>query len=212
MQTEIQTRYANEAACCTGLSCGGALELAAPAPGEDLLDIGSGRGMDVLKAARLVGPEGSARGIDFTDAMLAVAEANRRKLRLDNASFLQGDMDALPLEDESVDVVISNCAINHAPDKAAVYREIFRVLKAGGRAVVSDIIAPRPLPAEVVADPDAWAGCYGGAIPRAEYTRAITGAGFGEPEVLELSQPYDKGPVQVQSITVKFYKNNGGER
>lgn len=207
METEqaIQVRYAAEAktSCC--LSCGGALDHAAPQPGETLVDLGSGRGLDVLKAARIVGPSGRAIGIDMTPAMIEVSRENARKLRLSNAEYLQSPIDQLPLPDGSVDLVISNCTINHAADKAAVYSEIRRILRPGGRFVVSDVLADRALPAEIVSDPEAWAACYGGAIPENEYLQAIAGAGFREVEILEKSEPYEKGrhQVMVRSVTLR---------
>ncbi len=202
----IQVRYAEEAETCCNLSCGGALDHASPREGEVLVDLGSGRGNDVLKAARLVGSSGMAYGVDMTASMLKVAEINRKKLKLENARFLESEIHATPLEDASVDVVISNCTINHAKDKAAVYAEIHRILKSGGRVVVSDVLAEKPLPVEVVNDPDAWAACYGGAIVKEEYFDAIAKSGFDEVDVLEESEPYEKGGVSVISMTLRLVK------
>ena len=212
MKQSIIERYSQEAACCSNLSCGGALEKAAPAPGEIVVDLGSGRGMDVIKAARLVGPQGHAYGIDFTPDMVSQAEVNRQKLNIINASFLQDQIFAVDLPEKSVDVVISNCVINHAPDKGAVFAEIFRLLKTGGRMVVSDIIAVQPLPPEVRNDPEAWAGCYGGAITAEEYLEAVQGAGFNSIEILEKSAPYLKGGVEVMSLTLKGIKTATANR
>lgn len=208
LKDAINVRYAKEAESCCSLSCGGALDHAAPAEGEVVVDLGSGRGNDVLKAARSVGSSGFAYGVDFTEKMLRVAEMNRQKLRIANASFLEGSIDKIPLEDGSVDAVISNCTINHARDKAAVYREIHRILKPGGRLVVSDILADRALPEEVVNDPEAWAACYGGAVVREEYFAAMAAGGFSQWEILEESAPYEKGGVMVLSVTVRAYRNH----
>ena len=123
--------------------------------------------------------------------------------------FVRSDLAELDLADARADVVISNCTINHAPDKAAVYREIHRVLKPGGRFVVSDVIAERELPEAVRSDPAAWAACYGGAIPEAEYLAAIRAGGFGDVEILSRTEPYEKGGVWVRSLTVRATK---GER
>ncbi len=202
----ISQRYAGEAESCCSLSCGQAIDLAGVSRGQVFLDLGSGRGNDVLKAASLVGPEGFAYGVDVTPKMIQVAEVNRKKLGIRNASFLQGEIDKIPLEAETVDVVISNCTINHAKDKAAVYRDIWRVLRTGGWFVVSDVLADKPLPPEVVADPAAWAACYGGAIVKEEYTQAVEAGGFREWEILEESAPYEKGGVMVKSVTLRGYK------
>ena len=207
LKEAITVRYGEEADSCCNLSCGGALDHAAPATGERIVDLGSGRGNDVLKAARMVGPEGRAYGVDFTPKMIRVAEINRKKLKIQNAEFLEGEIHRIPLEDESAHVIISNCTINHARDKSAVYREIHRALKPGGRFVVSDILAEKPLPREVVEDPEAWAGCYGGAIVKEEYFEAMGSAGFKDWEVLEESKPYEKGGVMVISMTIRAYKS-----
>jgi len=201
----IQVRYAAEAttACC--LSCGGALDHAKPQPGETLVDLGSGRGLDVLKSARMVGATGRAIGVDMTPAMLEVARSNAAKLKLDNADFIQAEIESLPLPDASVDVVISNCTINHAPDKAKVYAEIHRVLKPGGRFVVSDVLADNELPEHIKNDPEAIAACYGGAITEQQYIDAIAAGGFRDLEILEKSEPYAKGKdqVMVRSLTLR---------
>lgn len=207
----IQNRYAAEATGCSSLSCGGALDLAAPGAGETLLDLGSGRGGEALRAARLTGAGGRVYGVDFSDEMLAAAEKNRRREGVENVEFVRGDIAAIPLPDELVDVVVSNCVINHAPDKEAVFREIHRLLKKGGRFVVSDVVAEEPLPPEVTGDPLAWAGCYGGAIPREEYLEAAGNAGFRELEVLEESAPYLKGGVRIISWTVRGWKKGALE-
>jgi arsenite methyltransferase len=205
LSSAIQERYAGLSTCCSSLSCGSALELAAPSAGEVLVDLGCGRGRDVLRAAGMVGARGAAIGVDMTEAMLAVARQSVPPF-LSNVRFVQCDLAALDLPDATASVVISNCTINHAPDKAAVYREIHRVLKPGGRFVVSDVIAEEALPESVRSDPAAWAACYGGAIPEDEYRRAIESAGFRGLEVLQRSEPYEKGGVMVRSLTVRGYR------
>jgi SAM-dependent methyltransferase len=198
----VRSRYARLAGESSALACGAALDLSEPRPGEVLVDLGCGRGQDVLRAAERVGPTGAAIGVDSSEAMLARAResvpAGARNVRL-----LRSDLAALDLPDGSADVVISNCSINHAPDKGAVYREIRRVLRPGGRFVVSDVVSLEELPPSVRADPAAWAACYGGAIPEPEYLAAIRGAGFEKVEVLQRTEPYRKGSVQVRSLTLK---------
>ncbi len=209
LQTLIQDRYSGLSSCCSSLSCGSALELAAPVDGETFLDLGSGRGKDVLSAAARVGSRGRAIGVDVTDAMLETARRSVPPF-LDNVSFHKADLAALGLPDATADVVISNCTINHAPDKAAVYREIHRVLKPGGRFVVSDVIAEQELPAHVKNDAAAWAACYGGAITEDEYLAAVRSAGFADPEILARTDPYEKGGVLVRSLTLRGYRSAAG--
>jgi arsenite methyltransferase len=200
IQSAVGDRYAALASTCGSLSCGAALERAAPAPGEVVVDLGCGRGKDVLRAASLVGDGGLAIGVDLSAEMLAAA--GQLAAGAANVRFVRSPLAPLGLPDASADVVVSNCAINHAPDKEAVYREIHRVLRAGGRFVVSDVVAERDLPAAVRSDPAAWAACYGGAIPEADYLAAARRAGFGELRVLERTAPYDKGGVRVLSLTL----------
>jgi arsenite methyltransferase len=198
----IETRYADLANSCCCLSCGEALDLAAPTTAEVLVDLGCGRGQDVIRAAGRVGAAGKAIGIDRTPAMIDKARASIPPF-LTNVRFVCCDLAALDLADSSADVVISNCTINHAADKQAVYTEIHRILRPGGRFVVSDVIAETELPASVRNDPAAWAACYGGAIPEPEYLGAIQRAGFESVEVLQRSEPYAKGGVQVRSLTLR---------
>jgi arsenite methyltransferase len=205
IQAAVDARYASLASSCCSLSCGSALDLAAPAPCETLVDLGCGRGQDVVRAAGRVGPRGFAIGIDHSAEMLEKARAAIPPF-LANVRLVRSDLAALDLADATADVVVSNCTVNHAPDKAAVYREIHRILKPGGRFVVSDVVAEAELPEAVRADPAAWAACYGGAIPEAEYVAAVRAGGFGDLEVLERSAPYDKGGVRVLSLTLKGTK------
>jgi ubiquinone/menaquinone biosynthesis C-methylase UbiE len=205
LESAVQKRYTSLADGCGSLACGGALDFAAPAQGEVLLDLGSGRGRDVIRAARQVGPSGQAIGIDRTQAMIDKA-VSATPPDLGNVRFVCCDLAALALDSASADVVVSNCTINHAPDKTAVYREIHRVLKPGGRFVVSDIIAEQTLPESVRNDPEAWAACYGGALPEDEYFAAIVAAGFGKVELLAQTKPYEKGGVRIRSMTIRGYK------
>jgi len=202
LQSAVGARYAELACCSSSLSCGGALDHAAVTIGETVVDLGCGRGKDVVRAAGRVGPGGRAIGVDGTDEMLEKARAGLPPF-IANASFVKSDLAALDLPSAFADVAISNCAINHARDKAAVYAEIHRILRPGGRFVVSDVIAEETLPESVRADPAAWAACYGGAIPEAEYLGAIRAAGFARVDVLERTEPYEKGGVQVRSLTVR---------
>lgn len=168
-----------------GLSCGNPTAFASLKPGEVVVDLGSGGGLDVFLAAAKVGPTGKAIGIDMTPDMLALARANAAKAGLTNVEFHEATIDQLPLADNSVDCVISNCVINLAPDKSAVFREIARVLKSGGRLAVSDIALKQPLPAELGNDLMAYVGCIAGAILIDEYVAGLQAAGFSEVEVVD---------------------------
>ncbi len=167
-----------------GLGCGAPIPLLAPAPGETVLDLGSGAGLDALLAARAVGPEGRVIGVDMTPEMLARARANAERAGVGWAEFREGRLEALPVEDGSVDAVTSNCVINLVPDKARVFAEIARVLRPGGRAVVADIVLDGELPAAVERDLLAYVGCVAGALEREAYFGAVEAAGLGAVEVL----------------------------
>ena len=164
------------------LGCGNPTILARMKPGEVVLDLGSGAGLDVLLSARRVSPGGHAYGVDMTDEMLTLANAHKEKAGVTNATFLKGTIENVPLPNDSVDVVISNCVINLAEDKVAVIREAFRVLRPGGRFAVADMIELEPLEPEVKKSMDAWAGCLSGTIPMGEYRAALFSAGFGQAE------------------------------
>ncbi len=166
-----------------GLSCGNPQAIADLKPGEVVLDLGSGAGFDVLLAARKVGPSGRAIGVDMTDAMLAKARANAEKAGLVNVEFRKGDLEALPVEDASVDVVISNCVLNLVPDKDRAFREIHRVLGAGGRLAVSDMAWEREPDPAVRSDLEAIVGCIGGALVIDDYVARLQAAGFATVEV-----------------------------
>jgi SAM-dependent methyltransferase len=165
-------------ALAASFGCGNPTALAELAPGEVVLDLGSGGGIDVLLSARRVGPAGKAYGLDMTPDMLALARENQRKAGVTNVEFLTGTIEAIPLPDASVDVIISNCVINLSTDKDQVLREAFRVLKPGGRFAVSDVVIRRPLPASVQKDMELWTGCIAGALLEADYVAKLGAAGF----------------------------------
>jgi arsenite methyltransferase len=165
-------------ALAASLGCGNPTMLAALQPGEVVLDLGSGGGLDVLLSARRVGPTGKAYGLDMTPEMLELARANQQRAGVTNCEFLQGTIEQVPLPDRAVDVVISNCVINLSTDKARVLAEAFRVLRPGGRLAVSDIVLARPLPAEAERSLRLWTGCVAGALVEAEYRRLLAAAGF----------------------------------
>jgi arsenite methyltransferase len=162
------------------LGCGNPTMLADLQPGEMVLDLGSGAGLDVLLSARRVSPGGHAYGLDMTDEMLALATDNRARAGVPNATFLRGSMEEIPLPNESIDVVISNCVINLAEDKGAVIREAYRVLRKGGRLAVADMVELEPLSPEQKQRLDSWAGCVSGTIPIDEYRNSLQAAGFAD--------------------------------
>jgi SAM-dependent methyltransferase len=174
------------------LGCGNPTALAQLHAGEVVLDLGTGPGLDVLLSARRVSPGGHAYGVDMTDEMLVLANENKARAGVENATFLKGTIESIPLADATVDVVISNCVINLAADKAAVLKEAFRVLKPGGRVAVSDMVELEPLPAQVKSAMDAWAGCVAGTIPVEEYRAAVIEAGFDVVEI-EITNIYGPG-------------------
>jgi SAM-dependent methyltransferase/alkylhydroperoxidase/carboxymuconolactone decarboxylase family protein YurZ len=167
-----------------GVGCGNPTALASLRPGEGVVDLGSGAGFDAFLAARAVGGTGRVIGVDMTDAMLEKARENARAGGVTNAEFRKGTIEALPIEDESVDVIISNCVINLSPEKDRVFREAFRVLRPGGRLMISDIVLERPLPLEISEDIAAHIGCVGGASVRAEYLDQIAKAGFRDVSIV----------------------------
>jgi SAM-dependent methyltransferase len=179
-----------EAALLASLGCGNPTALAALRPGEVVLDLGSGGGIDVLLAARRVGPTGFVYGLDMTDEMLALAEKNRAEAGATNARFLKGQIEAIPLPDASVDVVISNCVINLSADKDAVLKEAFRVLKPGGRLAISDVVTRGAIPDEVRRSMLAWVGCVAGALRDYDYVAKLARAGFEDID-LDPTRVYD---------------------
>jgi SAM-dependent methyltransferase len=173
-----QTGLLPEQAVLASLGCGNPTALAQLKAGETVLDLGSGGGIDVLLSARRVGPTGKAYGLDMTDEMLALARENQRKAGAENVEFLKGEIEHIPLPDNSVDVIISNCVINLSSDKDVVLREAFRVLKPGGRFAVSDVVTRGEVPAEVRQNMLLWVGCIAGALRDEEYISKLTQAGF----------------------------------
>jgi arsenite methyltransferase len=182
------------AAALASLGCGNPTALAELKPGEKVLDLGSGGGIDILLSARRVAPSGFAYGLDMTDEMLALAERNRLEAGIENARFLKGVIEAIPLPDQSVDVVISNCVINLSADKARVLRETYRVLVPGGRFAVSDIVFQGQIPAGLRTDLEAWAGCIAGALEEEVYRRLLLDAGFTAIEV-EVTRRYSLSDI-----------------
>jgi len=186
-----------DAARLASLGCGNPTAIAGLQLGQRVLDLGSGGGLDVLLAARQVGPGGYVYGLDMTDEMLELARANQQQAGVANAEFIKGDIEAIPLPDASVDVVISNCVLNLSADKPAAFREAHRVLVPRGRLAVTDIVAARPLTEEERADLAAWAGCVAGAITGREYVEGLEAAGFSGVEVIPT---HPAGPTAVSAV------------
>ena len=178
LYSDIETAGVPAEALAVSLGCGNPTALAALEPGQVVLDLGSGGGIDVLLSARRVGPHGKVYGLDMTEEMLTVARENQRRAGATNVEFLQGTIEAVPLPDNSVDVVISNCVINLSSDKEAVFREAFRVLKPGGRFAVSDVVVRGPVPAEIRRSVELWVGCIAGALDESAYRDGLIAAGF----------------------------------
>lgn len=170
-------------AVLASLGCGNPTALATLKEGETVLDLGSGGGIDVLLSAKRVGPTGKAYGLDMTDEMLALANANKQRAGAENVEFLKGDIEQIPLPDASVDVIISNCVINLAADKTRVLSEAFRVLKPGGRFAVSDVVVRGDVPREVRSSMELWLGCVAGALEEQEFKSMLRNAGFAKPSV-----------------------------
>ena len=173
-----------EAAVRASQGCGNPTALAALNPGETVLDLGSGGGIDVLLSAKRVGPSGKAYGIDMTDDMLALARKNAAEAGAKNVEFLKGELEAIPLPDNSVDVIISNCVINLAADKDRVLREAHRVLRPGGRFAVSDVVVRGEVPPEIRKNVELWVGCIAGALEENEYSQKLKAAGFEAIEIV----------------------------
>ena len=174
-----------------GLGCGNPQAIAQLRPGERVLDLGSGGGFDAFLAARQVGPTGKVIGVDMTPQMIALAQRNAVKVGLNYVEFRLGDIERLPVDDSSIDVIMSNCVINLAPDKPAVFREAYRVLARGGRLAISDMVAIGDLPQAIAQDPSAYTGCIAGAAPVGELERMIADAGFGDVKVTVKAQSRD---------------------
>ena len=207
--TEINKRYSElaESTCC--LSCGGAINYSEVRPGEVCVDLGSGRGTDVLRLAETVGQDGFVYGIDISDGMIQKAKSTASRLGVTNVDFIQSPLEKISLGDNIADLVISNCTINHASDKQAVWNEVFRILKKGGRFVVSDIYSSEPIPDEYRNDPVAISECWAGSVTRDEYLNQLNMAGFTSISIIEESDPYEKGKVMVSSLTIAGEKTFG---
>jgi arsenite methyltransferase len=198
-------------AVAASLGCANPVALADLHPGETVLDLGSGGGVDVLLSARRVGPDGLVYGLDMTDKMLALAERNRIESGAENVRFLKGRMEQIPLADNSVDVVISNCVINLAADKDRVLAEAHRVLRPGGRVAIADIATLGPIPQAIRNSLDAWTACIAGALDGDDYTAKLSDAGFSEPQIqvirtygrddLDLAASSALGPAGVEQFT-----------
>ncbi len=209
MNTEaINVRYSSlsETSCC--LSCGDAVEHANPNVGEVCVDLGCGRGLDVIRMAEEVGENGFVYGIDISDGMIEKAHQNLKKFRIGNAEIVQNELEKLTLRDNSIDLVISNCTINHAINKKAVWSEIYRILKNGGRFVVSDIYATKEIDIKYKNNPAAVAVCWAGAVTKAKYLDSLYKAGFKTVTIIEESDPYQKGRAEVCSFTISAYKSS----
>src|SRR2546428_6400750 len=180
---EKQAAQIPEEALKASLGCGNPTALAELSPGEVVLDLGSGGGIDVLLSARRVGPQGKAYGLDMTDEMLALARENQKKAGIENVEFLKREIENIPLPDNSIDVIISNCGINLSADKDRVLGEAFRVLRPGGRFAVSDVVVRGEVPAAIRRSVELWIGCVAGALEESEYRAKLSNAGFEQVEV-----------------------------
>jgi SAM-dependent methyltransferase len=207
---EINNRYSElaESSCC--LSCGGAINYSEPLPGEVCVDLGSGRGTDVMRLAEKVGEKGFVYGIDISEGMLKKAVSTAERLGVNNVKFIQCPLEKLKIENKTADLIISNCTINHSADKQKVWNEIFRILKKGGRFVVSDIYSSEPVPEEYRNDPVAVSECWAGSVTRDEYLDQLRNAGFTDIRIIEESKPYVKGKIMVSSWTIAGVKSSCG--
>jgi arsenite methyltransferase len=205
LYSESETGGLPADAVTASLGCGNPTALLALEPGQTVLDLGSGGGIDVLLSAKRVGPNGKVYGVDMTDEMLALARENQRQAGATNVEFLKGTIEALPLPDASVDVVISNCVINLSTDKDAVLREAFRVLRPGGRFAVSDVVVRGEPPAEVRRDVESWIGCIAGALEEQDYLARLRAAGFAEIE-LDVWREYTQFPGGFASAFIRARK------
>lgn len=194
-EEEIADLPESVVSACAG--CGNPTAIAGLDEGEVVLDLGSGGGIDVFLAAKKVGPSGKAIGVDMTQDMIDLARKNAEEMGITNVEFRLGDIEKLPVEDESVDVIISNCVINLAPDKDMVFSEAFRVLRPGGRVMVSDIVTGGELPDDIKNDPDAWAGCVAGALKEGEYLEKMRNVGFSDVRVVS-KEPYREFSFSVE--------------
>jgi len=204
---EIAGRYsalANDTCC---LSCGGAAEKSEAKLNEVCIDLGSGRGTDVLRLAEEVGTGGFVYGVDVTEEMVRKATSTASKMGIENVKFVLADLEQIPLEGEIADLIISNCTLNHVSNKSKVWAEIYRLLRNGGRFVISDIYSSETVPEEYANDPTAVAECWAGSITRAKYLEIIKNAGFKDFRILEESKPCPKGKIEVSSFTITAKKD-----
>lgn len=205
MHKAIVKRYTKESTMCSNLSCGSNLAYMDIELGEYVLDLGCGRGSETIEAARLAGQSGKAVGLDITPSMILQAKAQALSVGTKNIDFVHGDIENLPFEDMTFHAVMSNCVINHARSKKTVYKEIHRILKPGGRFVISDAVTKESLPESVKNDPQAWADCYGGAVTEQEYLDSIHAAGFEKVNILHRRE-YLKNGYDFISLTILAYK------
>lgn len=203
---EIDIRYSKlaESDCC--LSCGGAINYSEPVQGEICVDLGSGRGTDVMRLAEKVGEKGFVYGIDLSSGMIRKATETAKRLGVTNVKFINCVLEKIELDDQTADLVISNCTINHSSDKQLVWNEIYRILKKGGRFTISDIYSLDPVPEEYKNDPVAVSECWAGSVTRYEYLEHLEKAGFTDIQIIEESKPYPKGKVIVSSWTISGKK------
>ncbi len=204
---EITGRYtalANDSCC---LSCGGAVDKSEAKLNEVCIDLGSGRGTDVLRLVEEVGEAGFVYGVDVTEEMIRKATATASKMGVENVKFVLADLEQIPLESEIADLIISNCTLNHVSNKTKVWAEIYRLLKNGGRFVISDIFSNEPVPEEYANDPVAVAECWAGSITKSEYLTIIKNTGFKDFRIMEETQPYPKGKIEVSSFTITAKKD-----
>lgn len=203
---EIDSRYSTLAESVCSLSCGGAINYSEAAEGEVCVDLGSGRGTDVMRLAETVGNLGFVYGIDISEGMLLKARETADRCGIKNVHFKKSSLESLDLSDGVADLVISNCTLNHASDKQIVWNEIFRILKKGGRFVVSDIYSVNSVPDEFRNNPVAISECWAGSVTRDEYLEHIQKAGFSSVKIIEESDPYEKGSILVKSWTISGRK------
>ena len=199
---QINIRYSELATsdCC--LSCGSAANLSDPQPGEVCVDLGSGKGTDALRLADKVGTSGFVYGVDISDGMIASSNKLAERLGVKNVLFIKSDLESITIPSNTADLIISNCTINHVSNKQSVWNEIFRILKKGGRFVISDIYSTNEVPEEFKNDPVAIAECWAGAILKDQYLAIINEAGLSNINILEESAPYPKGNTEVVSFTI----------
>jgi arsenite methyltransferase len=203
---QIDKRYSilAESSCC--LSCGGAINYSEAGAGEVCVDLGSGRGTDAMRLAETVGNSGFVYGIDISGGMIQKARDTAKQLEVTNVRFISCPLEKISLDNNIADLVISNCTINHSSDKQSVWTEVFRILKEGGRFVVSDIYSVNPVPGEYKNDPVAVSECWAGSVTRDEYLSQLKKAGFNSIKIMEESTPYEKGKIMVSSWTIAGIK------